>query len=87
MSSWITWRREYHANLRECDQRRHRRANNSIDPKRDDVGLVHDEKLKRSEWKIGRIVKLLLSKDGICRAAEFIDISNGKTGYVGETYK
>ena len=54
------------------------RAKNSIDPNIDDVVLVHDEKLKRSEWKMGRIIKLLCSKDGKCRAAEVIVISNGK---------
>ena len=77
-SYWGMWQKDYLANLREAHQKRYKRARNSIDPNIDDVVLVHDEKLKRSEWKLGRIDKLILGADGKCRAADVIVISNQK---------
>ena len=77
-SFWSIWRKEYLTNLREAHQHRFKRSKNSINPNVDDIVLVHDEKLKRSEWRMGRISKLHTSKDGKCRSAEVIVISNGK---------
>ena len=67
---WSLWRREYLTNLRETHQKRLKKRINSIDPNIDDVVLIHDEKLKLSSWKMGRIKNLLKSSDGKYRSAE-----------------
>ena len=69
---------DYLSNLREAHQKRNKRAKNSINPNVDDIVLIHDEKLKRSDWRMGRVNKMIISKDGNCRAAEVVIISNGK---------
>ena len=39
-----------------------------------DVILVYDDKLKRCLWKMGRVSKLIYSKDGLIRASEVTTI-------------
>ena len=75
---WGVWKKDYLTNLREAHQKRFKRARHSIDPSVDDVVLVHDEKLKRGAWKMGRIQTLKFSVDGKCRSAEVVVMSNGK---------
>ena len=43
-----------------------------------DIVLIADDKLKRSEWKVGRITKLVLSGDDKIRSAELLT-KNKKT--------
>ena len=47
-------------------------------PKVNDFVLIEDENLKKVDWRIGKIYKLLYSKDGELRSAEIIVIKNGR---------
>ena len=44
----------------------------------EDIVLIKDDKLKRSQWRIGRICKLIYSNDGLIRAAEVDVMTNDK---------
>ena len=77
-SFWNIWRKDYLVNLREAHQKRYKRTRHSIDPSVDDLVLVHDEKLKRGCWKMGRVQSLKISSDGKCRSAQVITMNNGK---------
>ena len=67
---WRRWSKDYLTELRE-----HQKIvskTNSIDPIVGDIVLIEDDKLKRSQWRIGRITELFISKDGKIRNAEVI---------------
>ena len=73
---WKMWRDEYLLELRERDVKT--KARGSAQPSKGDVVVIKDEKLKRSEWRIGQIDKVIKSKDGKIRSAEVNVMSNGK---------
>jgi hypothetical protein len=60
---WTRWRKEYLITL----QQRHKWHKPKCNIKLGAVVLIVDENSHRSEWKIGRITKLLPSKDGEVR--------------------
>ena len=55
--------------------------NNTVDkkPKVDDIVLIHDDKVPRHQWNMGRVVGVELGSDGQIRAAR---VASGKTGNV-----
>ena len=72
---WRRWRTDYLTELRE--HHRVKSRSNSVDPNVGDIVLIADDKLKRSHWRIGRIVQLFVSKDGKIRDAEVITKDKG----------
>ena len=42
--------------------------------------LIHEDKLKRSQWRIGRIDELFISKDGQIRGAGLVTNTEQGTG-------
>ena len=70
------WQNEYLLELREHQKRK--KSNSDLHANVGDVVLIKDERLKRSEWKLGRVKRLIQSKDFKIRAAEVNVITNGK---------
>ena len=68
---WDSWRNEYLLSLRERSNNIKKCKSEKGEPKVDDVILVK-EQLPRSRWKIGRIIDLVPSSDGICRSARVL---------------
>ena len=75
---WRRWRREYLAELRSAHKSGKKLEDNCIITVGDMV-LVHDEKRPRSVWRIGRVKKLVDSKedDGKARGAVVQVVSKG----------
>ena len=67
---WKRWQTDYLTELREYN--RSKTVKLDLIPKVGDVVLIADDKLKRSQWRIGQIQKLTTSKDGNIRTAEII---------------
>ena len=73
---WSVWRNEYLTSLRATHN------SGKVGPEKiaqNDIVLIYDKSLPRHLWKLGRVVKVLRSKDGIVRAA---DVKCGSTGIV-----
>ena len=73
---WKRWSNEYLVSLRRSHLGK---GTGRQHPQIGDVVVVHDDNLRRQSWRIGKIVKLLTSKDGQIRACELLSSSNGKT--------
>ena len=67
---WHRWRKEYCVSLRNF-QRMCRKKNNLI-PKENDVVIIYQEKVPRQNWRLGKIISLVPSKDGDIRAAKVL---------------
>ena len=72
---WSRWKKEYLNILRDSQRNGQGRIISSI-PNVNDIVIIHDEKLPRQLWRLGRIVKILHSNDGRVRGAE---VKVGKT--------
>ena len=74
---WDLWRKDYLLSLRE-NMRPH---SNFVDvkPKVDDIVIVHEDKVPRYQWNMGRIIEVEKSSDGQIRSAR---VMSGKTGNV-----
>ncbi|XP_057312268.1 uncharacterized protein LOC130653769 [Hydractinia symbiolongicarpus] len=66
---WNRWRDEYVTELREFHKLKNSRFNKCLIPNVDDVVVVADDRMPRSQWRIGRIKETLKGKDGKKRAA------------------
>lgn len=66
---WKRWRAEYLLELRNAHCRVKRATGSSL-VSVGDLVLVHDEGHPRSHWKLGKIERILTSKDGQVRGAE-----------------
>ena len=62
------------------DIRRKLNGKGHTDIKIGDVVLIHEDKLKRSQWRIGRIDELFISKDGQIRGAGLVTNTEQGTG-------
>ena len=79
---WERWTTEYLTSLREF-QKHHQNRNRSNIPGVNEIVIIKEDKLPRQQWRLGRIVKLIESRDGNVRAAEVLV---GKTGkYIERT--
>jgi hypothetical protein len=67
---WKRWRDDYLTELREYHKLKAQKQ--SLCPNDGDIVLIADDKTKRSQWKVGRITKLIRSKDDMVRSAELI---------------
>ena len=77
---WRRWRNEYLTELREFNKFKKNKMN--ICPNVGDIVIIYDEKMKRSNWRLGRIDKLIISADGKIRTAEVNVITNGKRNVI-----
>ena len=74
---WNRWRREYVTELREHHRRQKTEGKTA---EIGDVVSVYEDKIPRHLWKLGRVEKLLVGRDGKVRAAELtINDKAGKT--------
>lgn len=72
---WKRWRKEYLTDLRE-HQRGKREGRSKVSE--GEVVLVHEDNVKRSNWKMGKILELIAGKDGEVRGAKLKLITKGK---------
>ena len=72
---WAVWSKEYLIELRQFFNSPSNNLSNPL-PKENDIVLLH-EKRPRHCWRIGKLSKLIIGRDGQARAAEVI--SSGKT--------
>ena len=72
---WNRWRKEYLADLRE-----HHRGSKEVQNQVSigDVVLVHEDNVKRSKWKMGKVLELVVGKDGVVRGVKLKVITKGK---------
>ena len=73
---WSRWHYDYLTELREYHKFSSKKRN--LVPTVGDIVLVYDEKLKRSEWKVGRILELGCSQDKNVRSATVLMKKTGK---------
>ena len=66
------WQEEYLLSLREKLPLEHKqpRSQNLMEPKEGSIVIVKDKSLPRSNWKVGRILRLIPSSDSRVRSAE-----------------
>ena len=77
---WNRWQKEY---LRELREYRHNKKSTGDEIFLGDIVLIEDGKLRRSMWRIGKIVELIYSKNNEVRAAVVDVISEtGKKGQI-----
>ena len=69
---WKIWKGEYLLSMREKFLLIHKqpRTSYSGEPKEGDTVIVKDDKLPRSSWKLGKILKLIRSQDLKVRVAQ-----------------
>ncbi|XP_065052684.1 uncharacterized protein LOC135681942 [Rhopilema esculentum] len=76
---WNRWRTEYLVNLRE----QHKLSGKGTAKIRvGDTVVVHEDNVKRSLWKLGRIDKLIMGRDGHIRGAKICVISRNKPDFI-----
>ena len=72
---WNRWRKENLTDLREHHRsKKERHVKVSIG----NVVLVHEDKVKRSNWKMGKVLELIVGKDGVVRGTKLKLINKGK---------
>ena len=76
---WNRWRTEYLVNLRE-----HNKLSGQGTAKIGvgDTVVVHEDNVKRSLWKLGRIDKFIMGRDGHIRGAKVCVISRNKPDFI-----
>ncbi|KAI2647813.1 Xanthine phosphoribosyltransferase [Labeo rohita] len=65
---WSRWRKEYLVNIAARQKWNVSKRNLEVD----DVVMVKEENLPRSEWKLGRIQEVIFSGDGLVRRAKIL---------------
>ena len=78
---WSRWYREYLIDLRESHKMSQPKDKPSIAV--GDVVLVEEDGVKRNNWKLGRIVELVVGRDGVVRGAQLkTTTEKGSTGMI-----
>ena len=78
------WKREYLAELRERHRYLcHKRARDIVNI--GDVVIIHDDKLKRSNWRLGIVDEVFKSRDNKIRHVNVKTTLNGKIRYLKRT--
>ena len=72
---WKRWQQDYLCELREYH--RTKRQTSNVVPSVGDIVLIETEKLKRSDWRIGRVTDVIKGRDGKVRTAEVITKDKG----------
>ncbi len=65
---WLRWKEEYLLELRNSHRQTTKRQKESC-IRVGDIVVIHDEKVRRVQWKLGRVEKLIEGKDGAIRGA------------------
>jgi hypothetical protein len=78
---WNMWRKGYLTSLREKHSRQKQRNVSSLKPTVGSVVHVKEDKMPRGKWKIGRIERLIASRDGAVRSAEVRLVDSEYRGY------
>ncbi|CAB4013162.1 Hypothetical predicted protein [Paramuricea clavata] len=73
---WERWRKEYLTELREQHKVKNGSAGDSIS--QGDIVVVHEDKIPRQLWKVGRVDDLMRGRDGNVRAATIRTSSGGR---------
>lgn len=73
---WDRWRTEYLVELREAHRQAYRNKTQPSSVVVGDMVIVHDEKLPRGFWKVGKIEEVIPGRDGRVRGAT-IRLSSG----------
>ena len=68
---WNRWSKEYLTSLREHDKMQKSKRNINF-PEEGDIVIIYEDKMPRQQWRLGRIVELLRSKDNAVRAAKVL---------------
>ena len=75
---WRVWSRDYLMELRDI-QRKSKNIKGLTDIEIGDVVLIEEDMTKRSQWRIGRVDEIIISKDGsICGAGLVTNTELGK---------
>ena len=74
---WKRWHDDYLVELREYHKFKTKKR--SVVPKKGDIVLISDDRIKRAEWRVGRISQLVESKDGKIRSADVLLKKTGNT--------
>lgn len=78
---WLRWKREYLLELRNAHRQRNKRQKGNI--RVGDVVVIHDDNVKRVNWKLGKVERLIEGKDGAIRGAVVRKLTD-KTGVYTE---
>ncbi len=79
---WNRWRNEYLSELREAHSYTARKQSKAKYPAASvgDIVVVHDERLPRGLWKLGRIVSVMKGRDDLIRGATVkIGVTDGQS--------
>ena len=71
---WGRWSNEYLTNLRECDRNKNKQGKRIA---KGYVAISHDKYKPSSQWKFGKVSKLLMGQDGHTRRVE-LEAANKK---------
>ncbi|XP_003742241.1 uncharacterized protein LOC100902447 [Galendromus occidentalis] len=71
---WMRWRNEYFLMLRSAHEKG--RVRDSSPLALDDIVLIHEPKLERARWRLGRVVELPPGKDKVVRSCR-VKTQNG----------
>ena len=77
----MRWKEEYLLELRNSHRQTTKRQKESC-IRVGDIVVIHDEKVRRVQWKLGRVEKLIQGKDGAIRGAVARKLTD-KTGMYG----
>ena len=67
-SLWNRWTQEYLTGLRE--RHKARRKTNTTNPAEGEIVIVKGDDKNRNTWKLGKVVHLIIGKDGIVRGVK-----------------
>jgi hypothetical protein len=71
-SFWKIWRKSYLTGLQEQVRSCKQRGALEVSPTVGSVVQIADDHMPRSQWRIGRIVELIVSDDGLCRSVKLL---------------
>ena len=74
----MRWRDEYLRELREQQKAKSKKVDKNVSV--NDIVLIQEHKLPRSEWRVGRVCKLIVGNDQAIRGACVDVMNNGKKG-------
>ena len=75
---WMRWRDEYLRELREQQKAKSKKVDKNVSV--NDIVLIQEHKLPRSEWRVGRVCKLIVGNDQAIPGACVDVMNNGKKG-------
>lgn len=73
---WNRWKHEYLKSLQPRLKWNEVKSNLRVD----DIVIMNDDSL-RNQWPLGRIVKVMKSKDGMVRKVELVTMTDGRKSY------